>query len=69
MMDPATFANVRLQGGFVITEIQFTHEPMVDALAREAVAQTKIVGRDFRLLIRAGLSAAELSITLLSRNS
>jgi hypothetical protein len=53
-----------LPGGFVIAEIEFTPEPMVDALGREAVAQTRIVGREFRLLIRAGLSQRELSLSL-----
>jgi hypothetical protein len=36
----------------------------VDALGREAIAQTRIVGREFVLLIRAGLSEEELSVTL-----
>ena len=64
MVDPASFKNVRLLGGFVIADIQFTDAPMVDALEREAVAQTRITGREFRLLIRAGLSERELSISL-----
>ena len=64
MIDPASFKNVRLRGGFVITDIQFTAAPMVDALEREAVAQTRITGREFRLLIHAGLSERELSVSL-----
>jgi len=64
MIDPATFEDVRLAGGFVIAEIEFTEERMLDALEREAVAQTRIVGQDFRLLIRAGLSQRELSVSL-----
>jgi hypothetical protein len=36
----------------------------VDALGREAVAQTRILGRELRLVIRSGLSDGELSITL-----
>ena len=64
MIDPTSFKNVRLRGGFVITDIQFTAAPMVDALEREAVAQTRITGREFRLLIQAGLSERELSISL-----
>ena len=64
MIDPASFKDVRLRGGFVIAEIEFTDAPMVDALDREAVAQTRIVGRDFRLLIRVGLSQPELSLSL-----
>jgi len=54
MIDPVSFRNTRLPGGFVIEKIEFTQEPMVDALEREAIEQTRIVGRDFRLLIRAG---------------
>ena len=64
MIDAASFENVHLQGGFIITEIKFTDEPMVDSLGREAIAQTKIVGRNFRMMIRSGLSRRELSITL-----
>ena len=64
MIDPATFKRVRLRGGFVIADVQFTAAPMVDALEREAIAQTSISGREFRLLIRAGLSEQELSVTL-----
>jgi hypothetical protein len=58
------FIKLRLPGGFVIADLAFSHEPMVDALGREAIAQTRIVGREFRLLIRGGLSEAEMSITL-----
>jgi len=58
------FRNLRLHGGFLIKEIQLTDIPMVDALGREAVAQTSIIVRDFRLFIRGGLSEDELSITL-----
>jgi hypothetical protein len=64
MIDPAPFRNLRLPGGFVITEVEFTREPMLDALEREAVAQTRITGREFRLLLRAGLSQRELSVSL-----
>lgn len=58
------FVGLRLRGGFRIADIEITEEPLVDAIGREAAAQTTIVGRDFRLLIRAGLSEAELSVTL-----
>ena len=36
----------------------------MDAIGREAVAQTSAIAREFRLFIQAGLSEAELSITL-----
>ena len=64
MIDPGSFKNIRLRGGFLITRIEFTSEPMADALGREAVAQTQIVGMKFQMLIRAGLSERELSISL-----
>jgi len=49
---------------FSIAEIELTQEPLEDALGREAIAQTRIVGREFRLVIRSGLPDEELSITL-----
>src|SRR5580765_8557093 len=64
MTDPAAFKSVPLPGGFLIADLPFTETPLLDALGREAVAQTRIVGREFRLLIKAGLSHRELSITL-----
>jgi hypothetical protein len=64
VIDPRQFINFRLRGGFIISEIEFTREPLLDALGREAAAQTHIVGREFRLLIRSGLDQQELSITL-----
>ena len=64
MIDPSMLKNLRLRGGFEIASIEFTHAPMVDALEREAVATTRIVGRQFDLVIQAGLSERELSITL-----
>ena len=56
--------NQRLGGIFFIAEIELTDEPLEDALGREAIAQTRIVGREFRLIIRSGLPDVELSITL-----
>ena len=64
MIDLASFKNVRLHGGFVITEIEFTKAPMVDALEREALAQTRIVGQKFHLIISGALSEREVSISL-----
>ncbi len=59
-----SFKNLTLHGGFQIVGIEFTSDPMVDALEREAIAKTRIVGLKFDLLIRAALSQEELSITL-----
>jgi hypothetical protein len=61
---PGQFTDLRLPGGFIVKAVEFTAAPLRDALDREAIAQTRIVGREFRLLIRAGLSEEELSITL-----
>jgi hypothetical protein len=64
VIDVLRFIGLRLHGGFVIKQVEFTHEPMLDALEREAVGQTRIVGREFRLLIQSGLNEDELSLTL-----
>ena len=64
VIDLRQFKNLRLHGGFIIKNIELTDEPIMDAIGREAVAQTSGIAREFRLLIRAGLSEEELSITL-----
>jgi hypothetical protein len=64
VIDPATFKNLQLHGGFVIREIEFVRGAIVDALGREASAQTRLTGREFQLLIRHDLSEEELSVTL-----
>jgi len=64
MIDAVSFINVQLRGGFVIEDIKFTRGPLKDALGREAIAQTTIVGRKFHLLIRSDLDDDELSVTL-----
>ena len=64
-MEPLrTFIGVRLRGGFRIAEIEISEAPLTDAIGRDAIAQTTISGRDFCLLIRPGLSRAEMSVTL-----
>ena len=64
MIEINEFKNLRLHGGFVITDIELTNVPIVDAIGREAIAQTSAIAREFRLFIRSGLSEEELSITL-----
>ncbi len=64
MVDLGAFNNLQLVGGFRIAEIRLTDEPLVDALGREAAAQTRITGTEFRLQIRSQLVAEELSVTL-----
>ena len=63
VIDVRQFLNLQLRGGFIIKEIEFTHEPLLDALGRQAAAQTSIIGKQCRLLILSGLSDEELSIT------
>ena len=64
VIDIHQFKNLRLHGGFIIKDIELTDAPIVDAIGREAIAQTSAIARDFRLFIRSGLSEEELSITL-----
>ncbi len=64
MIDINQFKNLRLHGRFIITNIGLTDGPIVDAIGREAIAQTSAVARQFQLLVRSGLSEEELSITL-----
>jgi len=64
VIDLRQFKNLRLHGGFIIKDIGLTKAPIVDAIGREAIAQTSAIAREFRLFIQAGLSEAELSITL-----
>ena len=63
MIDLGQFKTLRLCG-FMIQEIELTDAPIVDAIGREAIAQTTITAKRFRLLIQSGLSEDELSITL-----
>jgi len=64
VIDISQFKNLRLQGGFIITDVELTADPIVDAIGREAIAQTQTIAGRFRLFIRSGLSEEELSITL-----
>ncbi len=64
VIDINQFKNLRLQGGFIITDIELRDDPIVDAIGREAIAQTQTIAGRFRLFIRSGLSEEELSITL-----
>ena len=64
VIDLSTFQNLPLRGDFTIVRLELTNEPIADAIGREARARARIVGRGFDLLIRAGLSQRELSVTL-----
>jgi hypothetical protein len=60
----ARFKNVTLCGGFTIVRVEVSEERIVDALGREAIARTAIIGRKFQIQVRAGLSEKEFSVTL-----
>ena len=64
MIDPRSFEKVLLRGGFRLVRVEFAAEPLLDALGREAIARTRIVGRNFEIIIRSGLSEEEQSVTL-----
>ena len=64
MIDVGAFQNLELQSGFRIVRIEITNELITDAIGRQAIARIRIIGREFDLLIRAGLSERELSVTL-----
>jgi hypothetical protein len=64
VIDIEQYRGLLLHGGFIIKDVQLTDIPMVDAIGREAVAQTSIVACHFRLFIRAGLGEEELSVTI-----
>ena len=64
MTDVTRLVGLKLRGGFRIAAIEVSAKPLTDAIGRDAVAQTTISGRDFRLLIRNGLDETELSVTL-----
>lgn len=48
----------------MIVEVEFVRESMVDALNREALAQTRIIGNRFHIRLRSDSSEAEDSISL-----
>lgn len=64
MIDPSLFENVVLPGGFTIVRIKISATPLTDALGREAFARTRIIGKNFEVAIRSGLSDEEFSVTL-----
>jgi hypothetical protein len=64
VIDPRTFQNLRLRGGFTIVRVENAEQPLVDALGREAVARTAIIGGELHITVRSGLTEEELSVTL-----
>jgi hypothetical protein len=43
VIDINQFKNLQLQGGFIITDIELTDVRIVDAIGREAIAQTSAI--------------------------
>ncbi len=64
MIEPNSFENVMLRGGFTIVRVEIIAEPLVDALGREAIARTRITGRSLEITVRSNLSDEEYSVTL-----
>jgi hypothetical protein len=64
MIELAKLEGIELPGGFVIASVELSEVPMRDALGREAVAQTTIMGMQFHLILQRGSSEEELSISL-----
>lgn len=64
MLDLTPFQNLPLQGGFLLVETHLTAKPLLDPIKRAAVAQTRITGNRFWILLRADLDESELSISL-----
>jgi hypothetical protein len=64
MLDSTQFDHFELLGGFIIIRIDFDDEPLIDAIGREAIARTAIIGHEFEITICPGLSEKELSVTL-----
>jgi hypothetical protein len=58
------FVERQVRGGFIIVRLGISTAQLIDALGREAIARTYIVGRQFSITIRAGLSDKELSVTI-----
>ena len=58
------FAGAQIRGGFEIVRLEIADAPLADALGREAIARTHIIGKQFFITIRAGLSEEEISVTI-----
>ena len=64
MIDFRSFENIPLRGGFTIVRIELASDALIDALGREAIARTRIVGRKFEIAIKSDLTEEEQSATL-----
>lgn len=58
------FNNLPLRGGFTIVWIKLSDDPMLDAIGRQAIARTSIIGRQFWITVRSDIADEEFSITI-----
>jgi len=64
MIDPIVFSGARLLGGYTIAAILVTAEPLLDPMGRRAVAQTRITGHEFLIIIVYNSDDKEWSVSL-----
>jgi hypothetical protein len=64
VIDFRSFENIPLRGGFTIVRIEPAAGALLDALGREAIARTRIVGKKFEIAIKSDLTENEQSVTL-----
>ena len=58
------FNNLPLRGGFTIVWIKLSDDPMLDAIGRQAIARTSIIGRQFSITVRSDIADEEFSVTI-----
>ena len=63
-MDLAEYRGLALGGGFILSEVTVSAEPLLDAIGRPAAALTRVTGRKFEIHLAENLSESELSISL-----
>jgi hypothetical protein len=63
-MDLSPFRNLELRGGFVLSNIHLSAQPLLDPIERSAIAETVIRGNRFEISLRADLDEREISISL-----
>jgi hypothetical protein len=60
----SSIQGTRLPDGYLIESLQFLEEPLLDPAGRPAVALTRIVGRELRVVLSARLNDQEKSVSL-----
>jgi len=62
--DLASFSHLNLPGGFLLAEIRIGSASMIDPAGRPALARTTINGRNIEIILLAGMSVEEQSISI-----